>query len=219
MLGRLRDGVLQREQRVDELAMRLGSAWERRERGWGARLAGLEVRLRRQEPTVRLGVLQRRYGLAEERLARVRHAVVSARRVRVERAVVRLGGLSPLAVLGRGYAIVYGDDGAIVRDAGEVRAGEVVTARVGVGGTAGKGGGIDGYRLVEGDVLMKKLFGTDGIRGVAGVAPLDEATVYAVGRALAVTLEGKKVLLGMDTRESSASIAATLTAGLMAGGG
>ncbi len=70
---------------------------------------------------------------------------------------------------------------------------------------------------------MKKLFGTDGIRGVAGVAPLDEQTVYAVGLALAVSLlqkdgQGAKVLLGMDTRESSEGIAATLTAGLTAGG-
>jgi phosphoglucosamine mutase len=69
---------------------------------------------------------------------------------------------------------------------------------------------------------MKKLFGTDGIRGVAGQSPLDAATVYAVGLALAHTLAAKtaspRVLLGMDTRESSDWIAATLTAGLTAGG-
>ena len=69
---------------------------------------------------------------------------------------------------------------------------------------------------------MKKLFGTDGIRGVAGKSPLDAATVYAVGLALAHTLAAKtaspRVLLGMDTRESSEWIAATLTAGLTAGG-
>ena len=69
---------------------------------------------------------------------------------------------------------------------------------------------------------MKKLFGTDGIRAVAGQAPLDARTVYAIGLALAHTLAAKnprpRVLLGMDTRESSAWIAATLTAGLDAGG-
>jgi len=68
---------------------------------------------------------------------------------------------------------------------------------------------------------MKKLFGTDGIRAVAGQAPLDAPTVYAIGLALAHTLAAKtlnpRVLLGMDTRESSAWIAATLTAGLQAG--
>ena len=69
---------------------------------------------------------------------------------------------------------------------------------------------------------MKKLFGTDGIRGVAGKAPLDSATVYAIGLALAHSLVknvlAPRVLLGMDTRESSEWIVATLTAGLVAGG-
>jgi phosphoglucosamine mutase len=66
---------------------------------------------------------------------------------------------------------------------------------------------------------MKKLFGTDGIRAVAGQSPLDPATVYAVGRALAHHLgESPRVLLGMDTRESGAWIAATLTSGLTSAG-
>jgi phosphoglucosamine mutase len=69
---------------------------------------------------------------------------------------------------------------------------------------------------------MKKLFGTDGIRAVAGQVPLDSTTVYAIGLALAEILGAKtqspRVLLGMDTRESSEWIAATLTAGLDAGG-
>jgi phosphoglucosamine mutase len=69
---------------------------------------------------------------------------------------------------------------------------------------------------------MKKLFGTDGIRAIAGEAPLDPPTVYAIGLALAHTLAARspmpRVLLGMDTRESSDWISATLTAGLSAGG-
>jgi phosphoglucosamine mutase len=68
---------------------------------------------------------------------------------------------------------------------------------------------------------MKKLFGTDGIRAVAGQSPLDVPTVYAIGLALAHTLSAKtlppRFLLGMDTRESSDWIAATLTAGLTSG--
>ncbi len=69
---------------------------------------------------------------------------------------------------------------------------------------------------------MKKLFGTDGIRAVAGTPPLDPPTVHAIGQALAHSLAkttpSPRVLLGMDTRESSEGIAATLTAGLAAGG-
>jgi len=69
---------------------------------------------------------------------------------------------------------------------------------------------------------MKKLFGTDGIRGIAGQSPLDPITVHAIGLALAHSLKANtpvpRVLLGMDTRESSDWIAAALTAGLDAGG-
>ena len=69
---------------------------------------------------------------------------------------------------------------------------------------------------------MRKLFGTDGIRAVAGEAPLDAKTIHAVGLALAHQLKGTngapRVLLGMDTRESSEWIAGTLTAGLVEGG-
>jgi phosphoglucosamine mutase len=69
---------------------------------------------------------------------------------------------------------------------------------------------------------MKKLFGTDGIRAVAGQSPLDAPTVYAIGLALSHTLAAAtpspRILLGMDTRESSDWIAATLTAGLTGGG-
>ena len=69
---------------------------------------------------------------------------------------------------------------------------------------------------------MKKLFGTDGIRAVAGQTPLDASTIYAIGLALAHSVAAvspkPRVVFGMDTRESGSWIAATLTAGLTAGG-
>jgi phosphoglucosamine mutase len=63
----------------------------------------------------------------------------------------------------------------------------------------------------------RKLFGTDGIRGVAGEPPLDARTISATGLALGHSLRGKaeaKVLLGRDTRESSPWIAGTIAAAL-----
>jgi phosphoglucosamine mutase len=69
---------------------------------------------------------------------------------------------------------------------------------------------------------MRKLFGTDGIRGVAGDFPLDAATVFIIGQALGHQLAKKekqpRVVIGQDTRESGAWIADTLAAGLAASG-
>ena len=39
---------------------------------------------------------------------------------------------------------------------------------------------------------MKKLFGTDGIRAVAGQSPLDASTIYAIGLALAHSLGARR---------------------------
>jgi len=70
--------------------------------------------------------------------------------------------------------------------------------------------------------MAKQFFGTDGIRGVPGTPPLDDATLYAVGRAAGLYLHKKHsaphALIAMDTRESGPHIAAILAAGLQDSG-
>jgi phosphoglucosamine mutase len=66
--------------------------------------------------------------------------------------------------------------------------------------------------------VAKQLFGTDGIRGVAGEYPLDPETVYAFGLALghdAVAAQpSPEILIGADTRESGTWIAEMVAGGL-----
>ena len=66
--------------------------------------------------------------------------------------------------------------------------------------------------------MGKQLFGTDGIRGVAGEYPLDPATLYAFGLALghdaARAQASPEILLGADTRESGPWIAELVASGL-----
>jgi phosphoglucosamine mutase len=68
----------------------------------------------------------------------------------------------------------------------------------------------------------RQLFGTDGIRGVAGDYPLDRPTTFALGWALAKWIGSRQlspeVVLGMDTRESGPWIAEHVAGGLQAGG-
>ena len=66
--------------------------------------------------------------------------------------------------------------------------------------------------------MVRQLFGTDGVRGVAGEYPLDARTVHALGAALgdaaARLSPDPQVVIGMDTRESGPWIAAQVAGGL-----
>ena len=64
---------------------------------------------------------------------------------------------------------------------------------------------------------MRVLFGTDGIRGKAAQYPLDPPTMFALGEALAHRF--RRIIMGMDTRESGPDIARALSAGIVAGEG
>ena len=70
--------------------------------------------------------------------------------------------------------------------------------------------------------MPKQYFGTDGIRGVPGTPPLDDATLHAVGQAIGAYLHKEHsephALIGMDTRESGPHMAGLLTAGLQEAG-
>ncbi len=69
--------------------------------------------------------------------------------------------------------------------------------------------------------FVPPVFGTDGLRGKAGQAPLDPITMQRIGAALGLWLqqhgpEQKRVILGHDGRESATWIEACLTQGLAA---
>jgi phosphoglucosamine mutase len=74
--------------------------------------------------------------------------------------------------------------------------------------------------------MAKQLFGTDGIRGLPGEFPLDDATLDRVGMALGEYVSAQKrtqgvqarVLIGRDTRESGPHIAERIARGLAAAG-
>ncbi len=71
--------------------------------------------------------------------------------------------------------------------------------------------------------MAKELFGTDGIRGVAGEYPLDPGTVYAFGVALGddarVAAASPEIVIGTDTRESGPWIAELVAGGIQSHGG
>src|SRR3954462_6939727 len=76
------------------------------------------------------------------------------------------------------------------------------------------------WSVVDGGTAPRKLFGTDGVRGLAGEF-LSAELATALGRA-AVAIspaERPQVLIVRDTRESGEMLEAALAAGIAAGGG
>jgi phosphoglucosamine mutase len=71
---------------------------------------------------------------------------------------------------------------------------------------------------------VSRLFGTDGIRGVANEAPLTPDLAHRVGRELAATLREQqragqvRVVIGRDTRRSGALLEAAVVSGLLSAG-
>jgi exodeoxyribonuclease VII large subunit len=79
---------------------------------------------------VRLRDNARRLESLHARLYGTAKTIVLARRVDVDRAGSKLDALSPVRVLERGYALVYGPDGRLPRTSSEVQQDEQITARL-----------------------------------------------------------------------------------------
>jgi exodeoxyribonuclease VII large subunit len=136
VLARLRDAIGRRQQRIDELRFRLDYANARLQRHNAGRVAALETRLLRHDPTVRIAHIGRRLETAKSRLAAVSRQITTTRRTRLERATLRLNALSPLAVLNRGYAIVYlegSGEETILQNAAEAQPNQTIRARLAQG--------------------------------------------------------------------------------------
>jgi exodeoxyribonuclease VII large subunit len=120
-------------QRVDELERRGRMALARRLERADLALRRCAERLAAFTWERQLSVRRERLRRPQERLAPAVRALLEARRARLGQAAARLDSLSPLAVLGRGYALVFAGDGQLVRDAGALTPGEALRVRVAQG--------------------------------------------------------------------------------------
>src|SRR4051794_30317129 len=71
------------------------------------------------------------------------------------------------------------------------------------------------------DSVSTRLFGTDGVRGVAGLAPLDPETIARLGRAIVRTRHTGapvRIVVGRDTRESGGWMERALAEGAASAG-
>jgi exodeoxyribonuclease VII large subunit len=130
ILMRERDQLRRRQQRVDDLTLRLESQSRARHRRLADRLQQISVRLLRQDVAARTGLARQRLASLEARIARAQGDRLRASRERQAALARQLNSLSPLAVLSRGYALVYDDRGVLIKDTEDVTEEQSIVTRL-----------------------------------------------------------------------------------------
>jgi exodeoxyribonuclease VII large subunit len=129
----MQDALARREQRLDDLDQRLQLAITDLQQARTHRLAYLESRLAHHRLDLRLTRRRAACESLDQRLRQARIHTTRTARTRIERSELRLEALNPLRVLERGYALVYGADGKLLRAASQVSNGEKIVARLAEG--------------------------------------------------------------------------------------
>jgi exodeoxyribonuclease VII large subunit len=128
--AKMRNALARRQQRVDEVQYRLEAAWRRQGRRLAETLLQLESKLLRQDVSHRMRIVRERLGMLQGRLGRAESDGLARRRSALAATEGLLASLSPLAVLNRGYALVFDEGGRLIKDALAVREGSVLKTRL-----------------------------------------------------------------------------------------
>lgn len=129
VFARFQHGLARRQQRLDELRFRLESAWDRICSTTTRQLQLVQARLMQQDIRRQLTRHQERLRTLQSSLIQAANIPIERRRTRWSRADGRLLALSPLAVLERGYALVYAPGGELVKNASSLHAGDELRLR------------------------------------------------------------------------------------------
>lgn len=117
-------------QRLDHLTMRLATGLTRSTTGYQHRLEQLSTRLQHQHPHLLHKQLSEHLALLALRLDKAIQQQLADRRQRLSQQAGLLHAFSPLLTLERGYAIVQGERGEIVRSVSEPTVGDTIHARL-----------------------------------------------------------------------------------------
>jgi len=128
--ARMMDGIHRRQQRLDEQRFRLEKAERQLLERWHRRCENVATAVRHYDARRRLAHVRQQLEAQVANLAAATHRRLLESRGALERHTASLEALSPVAILNRGYALVFDGQGQLVKDAAELKAGEEVSARL-----------------------------------------------------------------------------------------
>jgi exodeoxyribonuclease VII large subunit len=131
--SRMMDLIHRRQQRLDDIGNRLAHTQRDILEKQRRRFEALAAVVRHYDLRMRLGATHRDLDARVAALAAAMRSLNLHRRGRLERMNEALQALSPLAILDRGYALVFDASGKLLKDARKAKAGQDITARLAKG--------------------------------------------------------------------------------------
>ena len=128
--ARMMEVIRQRQQKLDDLTHRMELAERNLLEKFHRRWESVSAAVRHYDVRLVLNGMRKELDSRTMALASVMRNVLLQYRVRSERLETALQSLSPLAILDRGYALVFDSDGKLLKDADAVKIGDEISARI-----------------------------------------------------------------------------------------
>ena len=131
--GRMTDAINRRQQKLDDLKNRVDRAERQILEKQHRRLELAAAAVRHYDVRRMLGGIRKELDSRVAGLAAAVRTVLLQRKGRIDQLAGQLEALSPLAILDRGYALVFDSSGALLKDSAQVKVGDEISARLAKG--------------------------------------------------------------------------------------
>lgn len=128
--ARMMDGIHRRQQKLDEQCFRLEKAERQLLERCHRRSESVAAAVRHYDARRRLAAVRQSLESQVANLAAATHTRLLESRGALDRRTASLEALSPVAILNRGYALVFDAKGRLVKDASRLKAGDEVSSRL-----------------------------------------------------------------------------------------
>jgi exodeoxyribonuclease VII large subunit len=128
--ARMMDGIRRRQQKLDEQRFRLEKAQRQLLQRCHRRCENVSAAIRHYDARRRLASVRQQLDAQTANLTATMRARLLAGRSTIDRQRASLEALSPVAILNRGYALVFDANNQLVKDAAQLKTGEEISARL-----------------------------------------------------------------------------------------
>jgi exodeoxyribonuclease VII large subunit len=128
--ARMMDGIHRRQQKLDEQRFRLEKAQRQLLERCHRRCDSVAGAVRHYDARRRLAAVRQALESQVANLAAATHTRLLEIRGTLDRQTASLEALSPVAILNRGYALVFDANGQLVKDAAQLETGDELSARL-----------------------------------------------------------------------------------------